>query len=534
MAEFDSPVLRWLGELGRRKVIRVAVGYTVVAWVLIQVAETTFEPIGLPPWTLTLVIWLAVLGFPLACVLAWGFDVTSRGVERTVAKASSADVSPQSGEGVRESTPSVAILPFTDMSQAQDQAYFCDGIAEEIINALCCVRGLRIASRTSSFQFKTRAVDAREIGQQLNVGAVLEGSVRKAGNRVRITAQLLNASDGYHVWSQSYDRDLDDVFAIQTDIAQRMVSALRVSLTPRENALIERGGTRSSQAYDFFLRGQQLLWAYNGAEEAPAMFRRAIEHDPSFAQAHAGLANSLAVRGAQISVTPAEIEEASAAIRRALELEPWMPEAFLARACLASQQGRNEDADKDFEESIRLNPKSYFTYYAYGRHCISTRRLDKAAELFRTSAKLAPEEYTPLGMLASALQQMGDKDQQHKVLREGLHKLERHLQRHPNDEAALGRAGVFAASVGETTRAEDYVERAIKARPDGFINFYNAACTYALLGRPDRAIELLGIAAQHGGAPAVGWIETDDDLASLRDDPRYQAIIDSLRATAHD
>jgi TolB-like protein/Tfp pilus assembly protein PilF len=350
----------------------------------------------------------------------------------------------------------VAILPFTDMSQEQDQAYFCDGIAEEIINALCCVRGLRIASRTSSFQFKARAVDAREIGRQLNVGAVLEGSVRKAGKRVRITAQLLNASDGYHVWSQSYDRELDDVFAIQTDIAQRMVDALRVSLTPRENALIERGGTRNSQAYDFFLRGQQLLWAYGGAEEAPAMFRRAIEHDPAFAQAHAGLANSLAVRGVQAAVSPAEIEEASAAIRRALELEPWMPEAFLARACLASQQGRNEDADKDFEESIRLNPKSYFAYYAYGRQCKSTRRLEKAAELFRTSAKLAPDEYTPLGMLAMVLQQVGDKEQHREVLQTALHAIERHLQRTPDDEAALGRAGVIAASLGETARAERY------------------------------------------------------------------------------
>jgi TolB-like protein len=190
-------------------------------------------PIGLPPWTLTLVIWLAVLGFPLACVLAWGFDVTPTGIERTAAKASSADAPPQSGEGARETTPSVSILPFTDMSQAQDQAYFCDGIAEEIINALCCVRGLRIASRTSSFQFKARAVDVREIGQQLNVGAVLEGSVRKAGNRVRITAQLLNTSDGYYVWSQSYDRDLDDVFAIQTDMQRRRCSAVRSSMIQR-------------------------------------------------------------------------------------------------------------------------------------------------------------------------------------------------------------------------------------------------------------------------------------------------------------
>ncbi len=228
------------------------------------------------------------------------------------------------------------------MSPAHDQEYFCDGLAEEIINALCVIRGLRVASRTSSFQFKNRSADVREIGRQLSVSSVLEGSVRKADDRVRITVQLLNVADGYQVWSQRYDRKLEDVFAVQTEIAERMVDALRISLSAREVELLGRGGTRNGQAYDFFLKGQQLLHAYSDISEAAAMFRRSIAEDAGFAQAHAGLANALAVKGQMIEVTPAEFEEAFAASRRALELEPWMPEAMLARACLMSMQGREQ------------------------------------------------------------------------------------------------------------------------------------------------------------------------------------------------
>lgn len=265
-----SRVQRGFAELLRRKVFRVAAAYLVVAWLLVQVAATTFEPLGLPAWTLSLVIALLVLGFPLACVLAWVFDLTPAGIERS--PGPQADPVGIGGNEAVTALPaaspapeSVAILPFADMSPSHDQEYFCDGMAEEIINALCVVRGLRVASRTSSFQYKGRAVDVREIGRQLGVGSVLEGSVRKADDRVRITVQLLNAADGYHLWSQSYERKLEDVFAVQIEIAQRMVDALRVSLSPRETELLGRGGTHNGQAYDYFLKGQQLLRAYTFA-----------------------------------------------------------------------------------------------------------------------------------------------------------------------------------------------------------------------------------------------------------------------------
>ena len=244
-----------------------------------------------------------------------------------------------------EAPDSVAILPFVDMSPGHDQEYFCDGIAEEIINSLCCIRDLRIASRTSSFQFKGRAADVREIGRALGVGAVLEGSVRKAGDRVRITAQLVSAADGYHLWSESYDRDSSDVFAIQTEIAQKLVGALRVSLSRQERELIQRRGTNNAEAYDLYLRGQAHLRDGTDTEMNPAIefFREAIRRDERFAQAHAGIAHAQSLKGLwRVGMTPADFDEAFAASRRALELEPRMPEAYIARAMLLSLQGRDE------------------------------------------------------------------------------------------------------------------------------------------------------------------------------------------------
>ena len=307
MSDAGSKLQAWFAELRRRKVIRVAAVYLVAAWLLIQVADAVFEPMGLPAWSLKLVIVLAALGFPLACVLAWAFDMTPRGIERADTAALSAAAAPAERPSLATPEPppapapvaptpateSVAILPFVDMSPERDQEYFCDGIAEEIINALCCMRNLRVASRTSSFQFKGHAADVREIGRALGVGSVLEGSVRKAGNRVRITTQLVSTADGYHLWSESFDRDLGDVFALQAEIAQRMLQGAQAAAStgarPRCSSAAAR---RNAEAYDLYLRGRSHMRYGTNSRPAVDLFRRALERDPRFAQAHAEIASA--------------------------------------------------------------------------------------------------------------------------------------------------------------------------------------------------------------------------------------------------
>lgn len=527
---------QWFEELRRRKVFRVALAYLVGGWVLIQVADATFEPLGLPAVALKLVIVAVALGFPLACGLAWAFDVTPQGLERTPPLAPPEPAAPALPAAAlqalpMEGPPSVAVLPFADMSPAHDQEYFCEGIAEEIINSLCCVGGLRVASRTSAFQFRGRDADVREIGRVLGVGSVLEGSLRKSGDRIRITAQLVSCSDGYHHWSESFDRNLDDVFAIQTEIARSLVRALRLTLTPQERALIDRGGTSNAEAYDLYLRGQALLRDHTDSTlpQAADLFQQAIERDPDFAQAHAGLANAIAVKGQwQLGVSPAEFEAAIRASQRALDLEPQMPEAFLARACLLSMQERVEEADRAFETALGLNPASYDANYMYARHEFGHGRTEHAALLFEAAHRLRPDEYQPLCMLEGTLQRLGRIDEQHRVLQLAMAAIDARLQVEPNDGRALHLAAVTAAKLGDATRVDEYAGRALQSRSGDFSTPYNLACAYSALGNVDRALALLDEAVRTGRGN-LGWIEHDADLDNLRNDPRFAAIVERLR-----
>ncbi len=432
-----------------------------------------------------------------------------------------------------ETPDSVAILPFVDMSPGRDQEYFCDGIAEEIINSLCCVRDLRIASRTSSFQFKGRAADVREIGRVLGVGAVLEGSVRKAGERVRITAQLVSAVDGYHLWSESYDRDLCDVFAIQTEIAQKLVGALRVSLSRQERELIQRRGTSNAEAYDLYLRGQAHLRDGTDTEMNPAIefFREAIRRDERFAQAHAGIAQAQAVKGLwRVGMTQADLEEALAASRRALELEPHMPEAYIARAQMLSLQGRTNEAYQDFEEAIRLNPASFEAHYHFARTCFQGGDFERAVSLYETATRLRPDDFQALCLLEGALLKIGRAEQHAEVARRAMQAIDRQLAIDPRDGRALQLGATSAARLGLRDKTRDLAGRALKARPDAFATYYNVACAYSILGDIDDALEMLDHAVQHGRGN-LEWIEHDPDFDNLRSDSRFDVILDRIRAS---
>lgn len=521
-------------ELRRRRVFRVVAVYAVTSWILIQLGSATFEPIGLPSWSMRLLIVLLAIGFVLACILAWAYDINPpRGIERTAPLKFEPAIATQPSAPVttQPAAPeaSVAVLPFADMSEAKDQDYFCDGLAEEILSALASIGGLRVASRTSSFRFRGGDADAREIGRVLNVAAIMEGSVRKAGDRVRVTAQLIDADNGYHLWSENFDSKLEDIFAIQEDIACCVASALRVTFNRAKDLNIERNAPRDMRAYEFYLRGRQIqsLKSTDNWPKAPEMFRRAIALDPDYAHAHAGLADSLVGLLIWRLLKPDALEEATSAAKRALELAPELAEAHVARANTLSLAGDNQGAIAAFQRAVELNPELYEAHYYFGRHCYAHGEHARAIEEFEAAHRVRPDEFQALTLASNAADSLGDKARGDALIRRALPAALAEIAADPENGRALYLAAGMQIRLGDIEGGRRNIENALRLQPDDFGTLYNAACTYTHLGENERALDMLDRAVATG-VGFLEWIEHDSDLDSLRGLPRYRAIMARL------
>nr|WP_246191723.1 winged helix-turn-helix domain-containing protein [Pseudoxanthomonas gei] len=425
---------------------------------------------------------------------------------------------------------SVAILPFNDLSEAKDQDYFCDGLAEEILTALNRVPGLQVASRTSSFRFRDADADAREIGRVLNVAAIMEGSVRKAGERVRVTAQLIHAGNGYHLWSENFDRQLRDIFAIQEEIARSVVEALRVSLKPTVEIDFTRHAPRDMRAYDFYLRGRQLEGHAKRAswQQAPWMFQRAIEIDPDYAQAHAGLADALSeLLLWRLAKREDVVDEAMAAARRALELAPELAECHVAHAHVLSLAGEHEAAVAAFERAIALNPQLYEAHYYYGRHCYARGRIDEAIDLLEAAHRTQPDEFQALVIAVGAAYGAGQAERATRLARLSLEAALRQLEIDPENVRAHYFAAGMHLRLGDIEAGRAHVDLALALGPEDYGTLYNTACFHALAGEPERALELMERAIRTGEG-FRDWIENDADLASLHAFPQYQQLLARL------
>ncbi|MGH7548730.1 MAG: protein kinase domain-containing protein [Gemmatimonadales bacterium] len=420
---------------------------------------------------------------------------------------------------------SIAVLPFADMSSQRDQEYFCEGIAEEIINALTKIQALRVASRTSAFAFKGKNAAIGEIGRKLKVATVLEGSVRKAGTRLRVTAQLVNVADGYHLWSERYDRELQDVFAIQDEIAENIVKALRVVLSEEEKRAIEKAPTENVQAYDYYLRGRQFFHQFRrtGIQFARRMFERAIEIDPDYALAYAGVADCCSFLYMYWDGSKANLESADSASRKALQLDPELAEAHASRGFALSLSRQYDEARREFETAIRLNPKLYEAHYLYARACFQEGKLEEAVRHYEDASRVRPEDYQALFLMQAPLTSLGRTADAHAALSRGLQVAEKHLELNPDDARALVLGATAWIQLGDNERGLEWARRAYAMDQEDPGILYNVACAYALRGLTDEAIGCLEKAIQNGFGHRE-WLENDSDLDSLRGDPRFQAL----------
>jgi serine/threonine protein kinase/tetratricopeptide (TPR) repeat protein len=429
-----------------------------------------------------------------------------------------------------ESGSSIAVLPFVNLSADPEDVYFGDGMAEEVINALTKIEGLQVASRTSSFALKSKKLDIRAIGELLNVTAVLEGSVRRAGNTLRVTAQLVNTEDGYHLWSGRFDRERKDVFAIHDDIAANIARALRVVLREDRRRAIAKAPTTDLEAYDYYLRGRQFFHKRRKKSVvfARQMFERATQRDVEYARAYAGIADACAFLSHHYKDegTAATLQAGDAASLKALELDPDLAEAHASRGFVLTLLDRFAEAEQEFQRAVQLDPSQFEARYFYARACFQRGELERALELFEEASQVR-EDHEALYFAAQSLSALGRTTEAADAYRRALPVIERHLELNPDDGRACTMAAVSCSRLGDRARGLEWAEQATRVDPDDASVCYNVACLLALEGERDRALANLESAFQVGFGHR-DWVEHDPDLASLRDDPRFQALVRTI------
>jgi serine/threonine protein kinase/Flp pilus assembly protein TadD len=427
----------------------------------------------------------------------------------------------------RAAEKSVAVLYFE--SGAKEDEYFRDGITEDLITELLKIRELRVFPRSAVSAFRDKSITAHQVGRELNASYVLEGSVRRAGNHLRLNAQLVDARTGHGVWAERYDRQLEDVFAIQDQIVQSIAKALEVMLSEKEKRAIEKLPTADIQAYDHYLRGRQYFHQFRrkGFDYARQMFARAIVIDQNFARAYAGVADCCSFLYQYWDVSETNLKEADAASRKALELDPELAEAHASRGLALSLSKRYDDAKTEFEMAIRLNPKLFEAYYFYARARFAEGNLEEAARLYEEASRINPDDYQSAILVGSVYVALGRKAEADAARRRGLDVIEKHLVMHPDDARALYLGAVCLSQFGERERAFEWTRRALAADPEDSGVLYNVSCGLALLGEAEEALRCLENAVKFGFGHK-SWLEHDSDLDSLRSNPRFQALLQGL------
>lgn len=422
---------------------------------------------------------------------------------------------------------SIAVLPFVAMSASPDDAFFSDGLTDEIITTLAKLEGVRVASRTSAFVYKGRHVDIRTVGQELNVATVLEGSVQRAGSRLRVVTQLIETKEGFHLWSAHWDSELTDVFAIEDEIAANVAQVLQTLLTGRGVGQPTPVPRTDVRAYEHYLRGREFFFQTRrrSLHFAREMFQKAIAVDPEYALAHAALAETIALERMYYPGSEVDVPAADHASLRALALDPTLPQAHAARGSVLFQLERFQEAEVEFRTALRLDPQLFEAHYFFARMCFQTGRLPEAAAAFERACAVR-DDYQAAFFAAQALEALGRHEEARQHYELGLRAAAGHMELNPDDPRAATMRAVACCRVGRVEEGLEWGARAVELDPVDAGVRYNVACLFAVTGRTDDALHYIEEAIRAGFGNR-SWLERDPDLDSIRNDPRFRALMES-------
>jgi serine/threonine protein kinase/Flp pilus assembly protein TadD len=422
---------------------------------------------------------------------------------------------------VRE-VKSVAVLYFENLSSAKEDEYFRDGMTEDIITELANIRDLKVFPRPAMLPYRDKSVTAPQVGQELKASYVLGGSLRRAGNRLRITAQLVETLSGHTLWAQRYDREMADVFEVQDEIARSIAQAFRINLSPQEEKKIASKPTENSLAYDYFLRGRSYT-RRESLEFALQMFEQAVKLDPSFALAHAGIANVCGVYFETHGADPKWIERGEAAYRRALEINPQLAEGLVGKARIYYALQNHDEAIHYALQAIERKPDCEGVYNVLGRAYFASGRFQEAADLVERAIEANGDDYNTYIPYTNALDRLGKNDKARRFREMEVLILERQLETVPEDVRARVLLAADYANLGRKDDAIRHAEMAVALRPSDGNVLYNAACTYGVLDRKSEALAMIR-RAKDAGYANTDWPRIDPDLACIHNDPEFKAL----------
>ena len=435
-----------------------------------------------------------------------------------------------------EQRPAIAVLPFADIGGTPEQEHFADGLTEDIVADLSKISALSVAPSNSTLPYKGRGADIRQVARDLHVGYILDGSVLCLGDRMRVTAQLTDGRTGHHVWAEQYERLWADIFALRDEISRDIVMALKLQLMPQELPATSKAATSNAEAYQYYLMGRSFflkgLWAKRALEVARQLFAKAIEIDPSYARAHAGIANCDSYR-LLLGVSNATHDVIADHAARAIELDPDLAEAHAAKGLALYAAGRYPEANLAFEEAIRLGPDLYEAHFFHARNCREQGLHEKAIPLFERAADLNRSDFRALGLLVDEFRALGQEAEMNSAIHRCVERLEAEIANQPDNACALAFGATLQAEAGNPERAEEWARRAIAIQPDDEVSNYNLACTFIALNKPETALDWLRRSFPTSPASRrtfLAWMRADTAVDPIRERADYQALEASLQA----